>query len=41
MFPFHRGGPDFDGIEAGSVMLPFLGTLLLLLLLASLAGLLL
>lgn len=38
MFPFHRGGEGLDGVYAGSVMLPFLGTLLLLLLLASLAG---
>lgn len=41
MFPMHPGGDGFDGIEAGSMMLPFLGTLLLLLLLAGLAGLLL
>ncbi len=41
MFPLHRGGHDLDGIAASAVTFPFLGTLLLVLLLASLGGLLL
>ena len=39
--PMQLYGGDLDGIYVGSVMLPFLGTMLLLLLLAGLAGLLL
>ena len=42
MIPMHRGGPGFDGVQESSLgVLPFLGTFLLLLLLAGLAGLLL